>query len=112
MFSLKSIFSQRSARRFALLTAVVFLGALAHAADPPDTVTLADGEKLMGKLVKATGAAVTFHSDSAGDVTIPWDKIKELTSSRRFAVIPKGLPVQTQRERREGSARNPRLYRR
>jgi hypothetical protein len=104
MFSLKSIFSQRSARRFALLTAVVFLGALAHAADPPDTVTLADGEKLMGKLVKATGAAVTFHSDSAGDVTIPWDKIKELTSSRRFAVIPKGLPF----KRKESDAKVPR----
>ncbi len=79
----------------------MFLGALAHAADPPDTVTLADGERLSGKLVRATGAAVTFHSDSAGDVTIPWAKIKELTASRRFAVIPKGLQFKRKETDRE-----------
>ncbi len=77
--------------RLSFLAAALLLGALAHAADPPDTVTLNDGEMLLGKLVRATGAAVTFHSDSAGDVNIPWAKIKELTSSRRFAVIPKGI---------------------
>jgi Protein of unknown function, DUF481 len=83
--------SRKFSTRFFLLFAALFLGALAYAADPPDTVTLADGEKLSGKLVKATGAAVTFHSDAAGDVTIPWAKIKELTSVRRFAVIPKDI---------------------
>src|SRR5579863_7462134 len=77
--------------RFGFFSAVLFLSALAQAADPPDTVMLADGEKLMGKLLRATGTDVTFHSDSAGDVTIPWAKIKELTASRRFAVIPKGV---------------------
>lgn len=77
--------------RLSFLAAALLLGALAHAADPPDTVTLNDGEMLLGKLVRATGAAVTFHSDSAGNVNIPWAKIKELTSSRRFAVIPKGI---------------------
>ena len=87
-----------------LFAAALFLGALAHAADPPDTLTLADGEKLVGKLVRATGAAVTFHSDSAGDVTIPWAKIKELTSSRRFAVIPKGIVF----KRKETDAKIPR----
>jgi hypothetical protein len=96
--------SRKHPTRFSLLAAALFLGALAHAADPPDTVTLADGEKLSGKLVRATGAAVTFHSDSAGDVTIPWAKIKELTSSRRFAVIPKGIIF----KRKETDAKIPR----
>lgn len=63
----------------------------AFAADPPDSLTLTDGEKLTGKFVRATGGSVVFHSDIAGDVTVPWAKVKELTSARRFAVIPKGF---------------------
>jgi hypothetical protein len=89
---------------FRLLAAGLFMFALARAADPPDTLTLTDGEKLIGKLVRATGAAVTFHSDAGGDVTIPWAKIKELTSSRRFAVIPKGIQL----HRKEADAMIPR----
>jgi hypothetical protein len=37
-------------------------------------------------------------------VTIPWAKIKELTSSRRFAVIPKGIIF----KRKETDAKIPR----
>jgi putative salt-induced outer membrane protein YdiY len=98
------IHSRKFLTRFRLFAAALLLSAQAHAADPPDTLTLTDGEKLSGKLVRATGAAVTFHSDSAGDVTIPWAKIKELTSSRRFAVIPKGIIF----KRQESDAKIPR----
>jgi putative salt-induced outer membrane protein YdiY len=96
--------SQQSLTYFRLLAAALILAALAHAADPPDVLTLTDGEKLSGKLVRATGTAVTFHSDSAGDVTIPWAKIKEVTSTRRFAVIPKGIIF----KRQETDAKIPR----
>ena len=74
-----------------LLVAALSLGAAAYAADPPDTMTLANGEKLIGTLVRSAGDSVTFHSQSAGDVTIPWAKIRELTTSGRFAVIPKDV---------------------
>src|ERR1700733_6647760 len=87
-----------------LLAATLFLFALAQAADPPDTLTLTNGEKLIGKIVRATGASVTFHSDSGGHLTIPWAKIKELTSSRRFAVIPKGIQL----HRKDAEAKIPR----
>jgi hypothetical protein len=76
----------------ALLIAL-FVGTPAWAADPPDTLTLTDGEILIGKLVRSSGSSLAFHSDSAGDVTIPWSKVKGLTSSRNFAVIPKGLQI-------------------
>jgi hypothetical protein len=72
----------------------------AFAADPPDTLTLADGEKLTGKFVRATGASLVFHSDVAGNITIPWAKVKELTTSGRFAVIPKGF--QFKRHEKDG----------
>jgi hypothetical protein len=89
---------------FRLFAAALFLSALTYAADPPDTLTLTDGETLVGKLLRATGAAVTFHSDLAGDVTIPWAKIKGLTASRRFAVIPKGVIF----KRKESDGKIPR----
>lgn len=96
--------SRKSATRFAILAVALFLAALVHAADPPDTVILTDGETLSGKLLKATGKDITFHSDSAGDVTVPWAKIKELHTTRRFAVVPKGL----QFKRQESDGKVPR----
>lgn len=74
----------------ALLMFAAFAPA-AFAADPPDSLTLADGEKLTGKFVRAAGGSVVFHSDVLGDVTVPWAKVKELSASGRFAVIPKGF---------------------
>lgn len=81
--------SKRSLLSLAVLAASFCL--TAFAADPPDSLTLTDGEKLTGKLVRATGASLTFHSDAVGDVTVPWAKVKELSSVRKFAVIPKGF---------------------
>lgn len=85
-----SLFLKVIAVAGALVTALAFT---ASAADPPDTMTLTDGEMLSGKFVKATGKSVTFHSDAVGDVTVDWSKIKQLTSARKFAVIPKGVTL-------------------
>jgi len=57
----------------------------------PDVLEFADGEKLIGHLVSAKGSSVTFHSDSAGDVTVDWSKIKSLKSSGKFAVPETGV---------------------
>lgn len=56
----------------------------------PDVLELNDGEKLIGHLVSAAGASLTFHSDAAGDVTIDWAKVKTLKSAGKFAVAEKG----------------------
>jgi hypothetical protein len=50
--------------------------------------------KLTGNVVRANSKSVTFHSDSVGNVTILWSKIQELTSSRRFVVVPKDVHLQ------------------
>ena len=78
-------------RIFSLCTLFLLIVLAASAADPPDVLTLTDGGKLQGKLVRSAGDSVTFHSDAAGNVKIPWSKINEFSSSRRFAVIPKGV---------------------
>ncbi len=78
-----------------LLAVLLILGssALAHADDKasPDTLVFANGDSLKGKLVSATGAGVTFHSDMAGDLTINWDKIKTIDAVEKFAVIKNGV---------------------
>lgn len=64
---------------------------LAQDKSAPDTITFTNGDHLTGKLVREAGGSVTFHSDIAGDVTVSWDKIKDLHSSQTFAVLKKGV---------------------
>src|ERR1035438_461819 len=86
-----TILTPRLFKRSAILATSLLVSAFAYAADPPDTLTLADVEKLIGHFVRSIGGSVTFHSDSAGDITIPWAKIKDFTASGRYAVIPGGV---------------------
>ncbi len=88
--------------RFALLLTLCLLSlsflaisSTAHAADAAgtDTLVFANGDTLKGKLVSATGAGVSFHSDMAGDLTITWDKIKTIDAAEKFAVIKNGVKL-------------------
>jgi hypothetical protein len=63
------------------------------AATAPDVLVLSNGDTLHGKLVEEIGGKVTFHSDPLGDVTLAWDKIKELHTSGSFAVIDKNVKI-------------------
>src|SRR5580704_4015281 len=56
-----------------------------------DVLLFTDGERLTGHFVKSTGSSLTFKSDSLGDITVDWTKVKELQSSAKVAVIPKGV---------------------
>lgn len=73
----------------AALGAGVFCAAQAKpAANPaPDVLVLTNGDTLHGKFVNEIGGKVTFHSDPLGDLSVPWDKIKELHTSERLAVL-------------------------
>lgn len=57
-------------------------------AEGHDTLTLIDGEQLIGKLVKLHAGAVTFHSNVLGEITVPLAKVKALHAAE-FAVIEK-----------------------
>jgi hypothetical protein len=55
-----------------------------------DEIIFINGDKLTGKVVKESGGVVVFQSDMAGAaISVPWSKIKELHSSKKFAVIQK-----------------------
>src|SRR5579859_761698 len=69
------------------------LGVL-RADDPqpgPDVLLFADGERLTGHFVKSAGSSLTFKSDALGEITVDWSKVKELKTSAKVAVLPKGL---------------------
>ena len=58
-----------------------------------DVLLFTDGERLTGHFVKSSGSSLTFKSDALGEVTVDWSKVKELQSSAKVAVIPKGVRI-------------------
>jgi len=54
-----------------------------------DTLVLNNGDTLHGKLVQEVNGAVTFHSHPLGDLTIKWEKIRELHATEDYAVFDK-----------------------
>lgn len=76
-------------RRSLAALALCFPLAAAAQAPPADTLTFTNGDKLTGKLEKAAGGSITFKSDMAGEITVSFDKVKELTSSGKFVEIAK-----------------------
>lgn len=41
-----------------------------------DQVTLKNGDRVTGKLLKKDGASLAFRSDLFGDIKIPWEKVE------------------------------------
>lgn len=68
------------------------------AAVAPDVLVFSNGDKLTGKLTKADGAKVTFSAQDAGNITVPWSKIKELQTAQPFAVIAKNQDATRKRQ--------------
>ncbi len=68
----------------------------ADAKPTPDVLIFTNGDQLTGALVSAAGGNVVFKSDMAGQVTVGFDKIKELrsgTKAAQFALLQKGVKV-------------------
>jgi hypothetical protein len=57
----------------------------------PDVLVLSNGDTLHGKFVNEIDGKVSFHSDPLGDLTVPWEKIKELHTGQALAVLDKTI---------------------
>ncbi len=89
---------------FALLSPMAF----AHTSKPdakpaPDVIVFLNGDRLTGKLERAQGGNVIFASDMAGELTLSFDKIKELNAGEQFALIRKGAPLKRKTTEPEGT---------
>ena len=76
----------------AAVSAVALCAAQTKSAAPeanpaPDVLVLSNGDTLHGKFVSATAGKVTFHCDPLGDISLSWDKIKELHAAGQFGVL-------------------------
>ena len=86
-------FSPRGIRAVALAATLAPVAVCAAQSKPPapnpapDVLILSNGDTLHGKFVSETAGKVTFHSDPLGDVTLGWDKIKEMHVSEKFGIL-------------------------
>jgi putative salt-induced outer membrane protein YdiY len=71
-------------RKVELLTLTVFLGlSLASFADQ---ITLKNGDRLTGSVVKGDGKTLVLHTDAAGDVTIQFAAIQDIKTEQELHV--------------------------
>ena len=76
-----------------LLLGCALACAAQQAPSDPDVLVLSNGDALHGKLVSALDGKVTFHTDALGDVSVSWEKVKELHTSGKFAVLDKSVKI-------------------
>jgi hypothetical protein len=83
-----------------LFLACVLVAGRAFAAPPAptapadkDVLVFNNGDQLSGTFEGSTGGNLKFKSDMAGEITVGWDKVKELRTSGHFAVLEKGFKL-------------------
>jgi putative salt-induced outer membrane protein len=52
-----------------------------------DTVTLANGDRLTGMIVKSDGKELILKTDDAGSITLQWPAIRQITSTALLYVV-------------------------
>ena len=60
-----------------------------------DQITLKNGDRLTGAVVKSDGKTLVLKSELAGEVTVPWDAVSTLSSSQALHVEVKGGRIVT-----------------
>lgn len=61
----------------------------------PDVVIFSNGDQLTGTVERGAGDSIVFKSDMAGEITIPYAKIKELRAHGAFALLRKDTKTPT-----------------
>lgn len=67
------------------LSALLGLSSVALA----DQITLKNGDRLTGTVVKSDGKTIVLHTDAAGDVTIKFDAVQEIKTEQELHVSTK-----------------------
>lgn len=75
-------------RYFILIAALLLLSSICFAGQ----VTLTNGDRLTGSIVKSDETTLTLKTDLAGTVEIKWSGIKELKSQEKLAVTTSFAP--------------------
>lgn len=62
------------------------LAALLAAALPADQLTMKNGDRFTGTVVKLDGKNIVFKSEYAGNIAVPWDAVQSITSSEPLSI--------------------------
>jgi len=100
---LSSFVSNRNIRLILIVSSLMIgMSAARHAraqsGAAADVVVLSNGDTLHGKLVNSSDGKVMFHSDALGEISISWDKIKELHTSGSYAVLDKSTKPRSKKD--------------
>ena len=68
---------------------VVMLGSMLCSEVLADQISLKNGDRLSGDIIKYDGEKLILKSEFAGEVKIQWDAVERITSSRPFYVTSK-----------------------
>jgi putative salt-induced outer membrane protein YdiY len=75
-------------RKFETFSFIVLLGLTT--ASFADQVTLKNGDRLTGTVVKSDGKTLVIHTDAGGDITLKFDAIQEIKTDQELHVSLKG----------------------
>ena len=91
------ILAIKSLVAFSVLAGLLGMQTTATAQTPapptPDVVIFTNGDQLSGSILRGVGDSIVLKSDVVGEVNIPLDKVKEIRSTSKFAILAKGAPV-------------------
>ncbi len=77
---------------FCLMTGILAQNAAAQdktATPKSDVIVFTNGDRLTGTIERGVGDSIVFKSDTAGEITVPMSKVKELRTHGTFVVIRK-----------------------
>jgi len=77
-------------RRFELFTFLLALLVLSSSSLFADQVTLKNGDRFTGTVVKSDGKTLVLHTDAAGDITIQFAAIQDIKTDQELHVSMKG----------------------
>jgi hypothetical protein len=88
---IQSLRLSHSAKLLVLLFAIASIAFAQDAAKKPepDVIVFSNGDQLTGTVERGSGDSVVFKSEMAGEITVPFAKIKELRAHGQFALLRK-----------------------
>lgn len=87
-----------------LLSTLSFAALQAQDAQKPteDVLIFTNGDQLSGTLLRSAGGNVVFKSDMAGEISVPFAKVRELRTQGAFALLKHNDPVSVSRKAQPG----------
>jgi Protein of unknown function, DUF481 len=94
---IQSLLLSRASTALAIFLALAATAVAQEAAKKPepDVIVFSNGDQLTGTIERGAGDSVVFKSDMAGEITVPFAKIKELRAHGQFALLRKDTKTPT-----------------